>query len=133
MIAGRGGWIDLENGANGGGVARINSTGELEMDGDGQLNVVFSASAHGALALDDSVTSPYGGIISGFTANDKIDLSDIDFIQGTTNAAFFGDHTQGQLIVTDGTNTTSLHMLGNFVSASFHVATDNHGGTLVTF
>jgi len=133
VIAGRGGWIDLENGAIGDGVARINSTGELEMDGDAGLNVIFSPTAHGTLALDDSVTSPYGGIISGFTANDKIDLADIGFIQGTTNAAFFGNNTQGQLTVTDGTDTTSLHMLGNYTQTSFQVASDNRGGTIVTF
>jgi hypothetical protein len=132
VIAGRGSWIDLSNNAVGGGVARINSTGELEMDGEDSLNVVFNATAHGTLALDDSATSSYGGIISGFAANDKIDLSDIAFIQGTTNAAFFGNAVQGQLSVTDGTNTTTLRMLGNHVGQTFSVAADGHGGTIVT-
>jgi hypothetical protein len=132
VIAGRGGWIYLENGAIGGGVARINGTGELEMDGDAGLNVIFSPTAHGTLALDDSVTSPYGGIISGFSANDKIDVADIGFIQGTTNAAFFGNNTQGQLTVTDGTNSTTLHLLGSYSSTTFLTTSDLHGGTLVT-
>jgi hypothetical protein len=132
VIAGRGSWIDLSNNAIGGGIARINSTGELEMDGTDSLDVVFSASAHGTLALDDSASTPYGGIISGFTANDKIDLADIGFIQGTTNAAFFGNAVQGQLTVTDGTNTTTLHMLGNYTQTAFQTASDGHGGTIVT-
>ena len=132
MIAGHNAWIDLSNNAVGGGIARINSTGELEMDGEDSLNVVFSATAHGTLALDDSVTSGYGGIISGFTANDKFDLSDIGFIQGTTSAAFFGNAVQGQLVVSDGTNTTTLRMLGNYSQTTFHVGSDNNGGTLIT-
>lgn len=132
VIAGRGSWIDLSNNAMGGGIARINSTGELEMDGQDSVNVVFGAGAHGVLALDDSATSAYGGLISGFAANDKIDLSDIGFIQGTTSAAFFGNAVQGQLTVTDGTDTTTLRMLGNYVTTSFQTASDGHGGTIVT-
>jgi hypothetical protein len=40
--------------------------------------------------------------------------------------------TSGTLAVTSGTHIATITLLGQYVTADFHVSTDNHGGTLVT-
>jgi hypothetical protein len=42
------------------------------------------------------------------------------------------DNTGGTLTVSDGTHATSLALLGQYMSSSFALASDGHGGTLVT-
>jgi hypothetical protein len=45
---------------------------------------------------------------------------------------YTGNTLSGTLTVTDGTNTARLAMLGNYVAANFHLASDGLGGTLVS-
>ncbi|HWD57342.1 MAG TPA: hypothetical protein VG308_03625, partial [Stellaceae bacterium] len=43
-----------------------------------------------------------------------------------------GNNQSGTLTVTDGSNTANLTLLGNYVTANFHIQTDGATGTLVT-
>ena len=58
---------------------------------------------------------------------------DITFGAGTsvkfTEAA---GNTSGTLTVTDGTHTANLTLLGQYATANFSLASDGHGGTMVT-
>jgi hypothetical protein len=59
--------------------------------------------------------------------SDFLDLDDIAFVQGTTNASFTG----GTLTVSDGPHTAHILLAGNYTGATFSVSDDGHGGTLV--
>jgi hypothetical protein len=47
------------------------------------------------------------------------------------NLGYVGNSLGSTLTVTDGTHTARLAMLGSYVAASFHLANDGNGGTLV--
>jgi autotransporter passenger strand-loop-strand repeat protein len=98
----------------------------------GVMNGVTFDGSNATLELEQS--SALTGSISGWADNDRIDLSDMVFINGVTSLAYAqnGDNTGGTLTVTDGAFTTSLHLLGQYTSADFAIASDGHGGTAIT-
>jgi hypothetical protein len=63
----------------------------------------------------------------------QLDLADIAFGSGTTRS-FVEDASgkSGMLSVTDAVNTASITLLGQHMAANFNLASDGHGGTLVT-
>ncbi|HWE74969.1 MAG TPA: hypothetical protein VG328_17545, partial [Stellaceae bacterium] len=92
----------------------------------GQID--FTA-AGGTLRIDSAGT--FGGVISGFGIPGGIDLSTIAFGSSTT-ATWSQGTGSGTLTVTNGASTANLTLLGNYVTANFHVQTDGATGTLVT-
>lgn len=62
---------------------------------------------------------------------DRLDLSDIVFASGPT-VDFTPAVGSGTLSISDGTRTANLTLLGTYTTANFHLASDGHGGTLVT-
>jgi hypothetical protein len=114
-----------------GGTATIVSQTSIEFGGPTTTAVQFSSgvSGSGLLILDDSVH--FKGVISGFAKfniNDSIDLNDID--AGTVQKV---SYTGGVLTLKDGLgHTAQLHFSGTYTLASFNIAPDGHGGTLLT-
>jgi probable HAF family extracellular repeat protein len=69
----------------------------------------------------------------GFVANLGIDLAGIAFGPNTTLAYTpNAGNTGGALAVTDGAHLATITLLGQYMAADFHAASDFHGGTLVT-
>ena len=91
--------------------------------------------AGGILQLDDS--QHFHGLIAGFASPkgviEEIDLGDITFGK-QTKVSFKEDknHLSGTLTVTNGTQTASLTLLGQYSTGNFNLASDGHGGTMVT-
>jgi VCBS repeat-containing protein len=90
----------------------------------------------GTLVLDQSATFNAGfqNSISGFGAQDQLDLRDLAY-DPVTSAASFSENaggTAGTLTVTNGGSSASMLLYGDFTTASFALASDGHGGTLVT-
>ena len=79
-------------------------------------------------------TTTFSGTVAGLAMGDFLDLRDISFISGTTSATFTeaGSNTSGTLTVSDGTHIANLTLLGQYVTAQFHLTSDGHGGTVVT-
>jgi hypothetical protein len=112
------------------GNATIGDGGQLEIGPNTTQDVRFAGST-GALTLDQSLS--FSGQISGFGGQDKIDLSDINFGPNTTLAySAANDNSWGTLSVSDGVSTSNLIVLGQYTAASFAIATNGHGGTLIT-
>ena len=90
-------------------------------------NVTF-VGGHGLLGLAQS--QGYTGSITGFSIVGKttLDLGDIGFA-GADEATFSGTKTSGILTVTDGTHTAHIHLIGNFLNATFVASSDGHAGT----
>src|SRR5262249_39179708 len=62
-----------------------------------------------------------------------IDLPEISFGANPTLAyAANNDNTGGTLTVSDGLHAQSLALLGQYMASSFSMASDGHGGTLIT-
>jgi hypothetical protein len=92
--------------------------------------VVF-AGATGTLQLDQSTS--FTGTVAGFAGQDQIDLADIAFSPGTSlGYAGNADNSAGTLSVSDGGNMANIALLGSYMASTFAIASDGHGGTLVS-
>src|SRR5205085_8243455 len=89
------------------------------------------AGATGTLQLDQLAT--FTGSISGFTGQDHIDLTGVGFGHSTMLAyAPNTGNSGGTLTVSDGTHVANLAFVGQYTTASFAMAGDGRGGTLIT-
>src|SRR5262249_40553305 len=113
------------------------SGGTLEVASGGSTGsgpITFT-NAGGILQLDDS--QHFHGFVACFAfpsgVTEEIDLRGIAFGK-KTHASFkeAKNHLSGTLTVTDGTHTANLTLLGQYSAANFHLASDGHGGTMVT-
>jgi hypothetical protein len=126
------GVIDVQGDAEGPGIAQINDSAAIEFGSSSDLNVLFGQKAEGTLVLDTSTSDgAYTGEISGFTSKDQIDLTDLVFSSPPT-LTYNGDAFGGTLSVTNGTLSTSLHMIGDYAQSSFTLSADKNGNTLIT-
>jgi hypothetical protein len=125
------GVIDVQSVLSGTGPAKISGTAQIKFEAaNTQQNVVFAAGTGEELSLTNSQT--FSGNISGFTGTDSIDLGDISFAAGTTTATYIANsNLGGTLVITDGTHTTDLSMIGTYSQASFNIQSDGHSGTLL--
>jgi hypothetical protein len=86
----------------------------------------------GTLVLNQSVG--FAGSITGLTGSDALDLRDIAFT-GASEAVFTanaGDPTSGgTLTVSDGENTATINLLGDYTNSTFNASSDGHGGVSV--
>jgi hypothetical protein len=121
-----------------GGLGRsvVVSGGTLEVRSGGSTGssaVTFAAGGGGTLQLDDSVH--FGGLVAGFGQPDLLDLRDIAFNSGVTlswTQLTSGANASGTLTVSGGGHVANIALLGQYLTANFHLATDNNGGTLVS-
>jgi hypothetical protein len=103
---------------------------ELEVVGASTVNVSFASGSTGELKLDAS--SQFTGQVTGFTDKNLLDLADIALGSNTTlGYVANSNNTGGTLKVSDGTNTANIALLGQYTAASFVMATDGSGGTLI--
>jgi probable HAF family extracellular repeat protein len=94
-------------------------------------DAVTFAGNSGELQLGQSQS--FAGTVAGFGGQDQIDLGDIAAgANATLGYAANSGNTGGTLTVSDGTNTANLALLGQYTAASFAVASDGHGGTMIT-
>jgi hypothetical protein len=127
-----GGNIDVHGAVTGDGDATIGNLSKLEFGGASSTNVTFAHDAAGTLELDDSFD--YSGHIGGITNDDKLDLNDILFGNGTTVAYQASqDGSGGTLTVSDGAHNATLHLLGTYDANGFKLADDGEGHAVVTY
>jgi hypothetical protein len=113
------------------GTATIGTGAALELFAADSASVTFqnSTGTTGTLRLDDAPT--FSGEIFNFTGNgtlsgsDQIDLRDINF------SSVHDNYSGGVLTVTDGTDIAKLNFSGSYTPASFALASDGSGGTIV--
>ena len=110
----------------------LTGTQQLELFGPSSANVTFALGATGSLILDDSpqFTGTIAGLNSAAPFN-TIDFADIPFGSTTTVDYLASTANTGKLIVSDGTRTASITLLGKYSPASFKIASDGHGGAAV--
>ncbi len=86
----------------------------------------------GTLWLDEP--SSFTGTVSDFGAKTAIDLATLPFDSETTvGYSPNRNGTGGTLSVSDGVQSAQIALLGQYTAASFGLANDHHGGTMVVF
>jgi len=74
--------------------------------------------------------------ITHFVAGDKIDIANANFAFSKNETLTFVENakkTEGTLTLKNGVNTVALHLFGQHVAQGFHIASDGHGGTMITY
>ena len=101
--------------------------GAAAIEGPSSQSVVFAGSS-GTLTLDDA--QGFTGQISGLSGADAIDLADISY-GADTQVTFLGNAAGGTLTVTDGTETANITLVGDYLSSTWDLSSDGHGGVTV--
>ena len=109
----------------------ITGSTDLQLLGPSNANVAFGAGSRGTLTFDDS--QAYTGTVAGLAPGNHIDLADISFGAHTTLGYTPNDsNSGGGLTASDGSHVAKIALLGQYAAASFAMASDGHGGTLIT-
>ena len=129
VLKANGGLIMTSGPVTGSGSGSIIGAGQIEFGAASSNAVKFETGSTGGLILDNS--AEYTGRVSGFGASSvqSIDLADISFASATESYSA----ANGTLTVKDTAGDTAhLKFSGNYTLASFHLADDGNGGTLIT-
>jgi hypothetical protein len=123
MIAGPTSTLQIAQSIAGSGVIDVGSAGTVALDaGAGSGTTVDFLTNNGLLDL--RVPIDFGGTIKGFVNGDGIDL-----LKTLATSVSF---RVSVLTVRNGSATVAeLHFAGSYTTASFHLSSDSHGGTLI--
>jgi hypothetical protein len=132
LIWAHGGNITIDGAVTGSGHAMISGAGALGFGAASSADVIFAADAAGRLTLEHPAY--FTGTISGFSSDDQIDLANINYATASLyNVTYNASTDITTLVITDGTSANTLQFVGNYtVHTAWHVASDSHGGTLLT-
>jgi hypothetical protein len=97
---------------------------------DGESGKITFAGTAGTLQLDNPWA--FSGKVAGFDGQDQIDLMDVSFGAQTTLGFAKTGSSGAELKLSDGIHTASIALLGNYMASTFAMASDGHGGTLIT-
>ena len=132
LIWANGGNITINGAVTGSGNAMISGAATLELGAESSANVTFGADAAGTLILRDP--TGFTGTISGLSSTDHIDLANISYeIASLYSITYSLSANITTLVITDGTNTDTINLLGNYtIDTAWHFSDDGHGGTIVS-
>jgi T1SS-143 domain-containing protein len=132
LIWANGGNVIINGSVTGSGSAMISGTTTLEFGAASTANITFAADAAATLILRD--TTDFTGTISGLSSTDHLDLANISCATASVNSIAYSLSTNiTTLVITDGTNTDTIGLLGNYsVNTAWHLSDDGHGGTIVS-
>jgi hypothetical protein len=132
LIWATGGHITINGAVTGSGSAMISGAATLELGAESSANVTFGADAAGTLILRDP--TGFTGTISGLSSADHIDLANISYEIASLYSITYSLNTDvTTLVITDGTNTDTINLLGNYtIDTAWHFSDDGHGGTIVS-
>jgi hypothetical protein len=125
IIGASSGLISFALAVAGTGTLQLGAAGTLSlMAGSGITQTVDFLASTGVLDLTNAIT--FVGMLEGFGSGDQIDL--LNTVKTETNFA------NGVLTLRDGNQVVaSLHFDGSYERSDFMLASDHHGGTVITF
>jgi hypothetical protein len=126
-----GGNITIHGDVTGSGTALIDGGATIEFGGASSATTSFTATATGTLMLDNS--AGFTGTVTGFAANDQIDLADIQASGAVLSFAANGNGNSGTLTVSDGTHTANITLVGTYDPTGFHLGPDHALGVVITY
>ena len=125
------GVLIVDSAVGGHGSAAIGGHGAIEFRAASDANVGFAGDAAGTLSLDHA--AGFSGTITGLNADDTLHFGDMRFsasaqLSYTANAA----GTAGALVVSDGTQTAHISLIGHYAADAFQLSANAGGGTAVS-
>jgi hypothetical protein len=124
--------VDITTAINGFTTFTIANNAVLEVGTADFGSVTFASGSNGTVKFDQPLTQPstcFSGAIGGLTPSTKIDLADLSFVSGKMNASY--SSSTNELTVSNGTNSVSFLLTGNFTNSTWTLSKDATGGTLV--
>ena len=91
-------------------------------------NLILAA---GATATQFTSAQLVNAAIAGLGLGNGIDVNDL--IPGSASFNFTANAGGGVMGITDGSHGAQFQLNGSYSSASFHLAADGHGGTLLSY
>ena len=124
-----GGNITFNGAVTGNGTATISGAATLEFAAASSETVNFAAGSTGTLKLDNSAA--FTGSVSGLTTTTYIDFADLAWEEGQMTATFSGNTSGGQLTVSDGIQSDTINLVGDYTQSGWTLSQDSNGKTLV--
>jgi hypothetical protein len=119
--------LQIQTGITGTGALDVGSGGTVLLNAGADAGQTLDFLA-GSGALDLATPAAFAGTIEGFKHGNLIDLQGKPFTSFTTEK-----FANGTLTVKNGATTVaSLHFAGSYTTASFHLSSDGHSGTLIS-
>ena len=132
QILAHGGDITLNGAVSGSGSVVIDGTATVTFGAAAAVNTTLATDAIATLVMRDSID--FSGKISGFDANDHLDLKDMTFGHGVSLAYIADQNSSGGILqVSDGAHTANIALLGQYDAAGFASASDGGAGTLISY
>jgi hypothetical protein len=132
QILAHGSEITLNGTVTGSGNVAVDGIATVTFGAAASVNTTLAADAVATLVMRDSID--FSGKISGFDANDHLDLKDMTFANGVSLAYTANQAgTGGVLQISDGAHTANIALLGQYDAASFTSAGDAGTGTLISY
>ena len=132
LIWANGSNITLNGAVSGSGTVLVDGAATVTFGAATAVNTTLTADAAATLVMNDSID--FSGKISGFDANDHLDLTDMMFASGISLAYIANqDDAGGVLQVSDGAHTANIALLGQYDAAGFASAADVGAGTLMSY
>ncbi len=98
--------------------------------GVGQPGMLFWASPAGDV-FQGSSANVAGAHISNWSGADSLDITDM--APATASLTAVQTPNLAVLTISDGTHTSSVGLTGSFTTGAFHLSSDGHGGTVLTY
>jgi hypothetical protein len=121
----------------------VTGTGTIAIGTGASLNLESTAASTELIAFTAKtgtleITDPagFGAGVQDFAAGDKLDIHSTKFAFGGGEDLTFVENaakTKGTLTIKDGTSSLAIVLFGQYSAAGFHLASDGHGGSLVTY
>ena len=130
LVAVQDGSLELARDVSGHEALQTQGASTLILDAGASADTSFSfIGSGGTLQLGDA--ADFHGSISNFASTDLLDIRSVAF-SGQSLAYQGTGPASGTLTLSDGAHSAALSLLGTYTPGSFHVASDQHGGTLIT-
>jgi hypothetical protein len=120
--------LEIKQAATGTGSYQINKNGTLAFDGNTSRGSAILFYGVGGTLQIGSTSGFAAGYIGGFAQGDSIDLKKFAY-----SSSIQMSYANNKLVVTAGTQTATLHLVGNYSAASFVAASDGATGTVITY
>jgi len=115
--------------SDGGVEMQATAAGQILSGGPG-VSTLSDAGGYG-VTFAGSVADLAQEAISGLTAKDVIDVTDLD--SACASISYSGSASDGMLYVTDGVHSGDIHLSGQIPDEGFRVVSDMHGGSVLSF
>ncbi len=128
-----GGNIIVNNTLSGGSVL-VEGSGSIELGGASSANVSFGDAASGSVnTLKLGGVNQFTGSVTGWNADDALNLGDIDFNSATIIYTADTEGLGGTLTVSDGVDTSYITLIGQYTGSEFQLSADSALGTVITY